>query len=261
MINYILNNKTLIPLNTIMIREIMRFARIWTQTILPPLITTLLYFLIFGSLIGPRIGDMQGIAYVDYIAPGLIMMAIISNAYGNVSASFFSVRFQRSIEEMLVSSTPNYIIMLGFIMGGVARGICVGAVVTLVAMFFAHIKVHSIFIICSMVFLSSLLFSLAGFTNALFAKKFDDIAIIPTFILTPLTYLGGVFYSISLLPPFWQKVSVINPIVYLVNAFRYGFLGVSDVSIGMAFFIIILFIVSLFLLNLYLFNKGVGIRQ
>ena len=252
---------TLIALNTIVIKEITRFTRIWTQTILPPTISMALYFVIFGSLIGPRIGTMNGFNYIEYIAPGLIMMAIINNSYGNVVSSFFGAKFQKHIEEMLVAPIPNIIILIGFVTGGVARGICVGIVVTLVALFFTKLSLHSLGITIAVVLLTSIAFSLGGFINAIFAEKFDDIAIVPNFILAPLIYLGGVFYSIDMLPEFWQRISGLNPILYMVNAFRYGILGESDINIINAFTILIIFILVLFSISLHLLNKGTGIKN
>lgn len=249
-----------IAFETIVIREIRRFMRIWVQTLLPPAITMTLYFVIFGRLVGSRVGDMGGYDYMQFIVPGLVMMAVITNAYSNVVSSFFGIKFQRNIEELLVSPVSHLVIVLGFVIGGVARGIIVGAIVTAVSLFFTHLHVTHWFITVSVVVLTAILFSLAGFLNAVFARNFDDISIVPTFILTPLTYLGGVFYSISLLPEFWQWVSKINPILYMVNAFRYGILGVSDVSVGFSFGMIILFIVVFFALAMYLMNQGKGIR-
>ena len=247
--------------NTIVIKEVSRFMRIWVQTIIPPAVSMALYFLIFGNLIGPRIGSMSGFAYIQYIAPGLIMMSIINNSYANVVSSFFGAKFQRHIEEMLVAPIPNFVILAGYITGGIARGIIVGIVVTIVAMFYTKLQIHSYLIIVLVVLMTSILFSLAGFINAVFAKKFDDISIIPTFILTPLIYLGGVFYSINLLPEFWQTVSRLNPILYMVNAFRYGILGVSDIGLLTAFLIIAVFIIILFAFSLYLMHTGKGIKS
>ncbi len=251
----------LIALQIIIYKEIKRFLRIWIQTLIPPAITVVLYFVIFGQLIGSRIGEMGGYDYMQYIVPGLIMMAVITNSYSNVVSSFFGAKFQRSVEEMLVSPLPNYIIIAGFVMGGVARGISVGAIVTVLALFFTKLSVYNMLITISIVVLTAILFSLGGFINAIFANKFDDISIVPTFILTPLTYLGGVFYSIDLLPPFWAMVSKVNPIVYMVNGFRYGILGVSDVGLLEAYSMIALFIALLYGWALYLMNKGVGIRS
>ena len=252
---------TLIALNTIVIKEITRFTRIWMQTILPPTIGMSLYFIIFGSLIGPRIGTMNGFNYMEYIAPGIIMMAIINNSYGNVVSSFFGAKFQKHIEEMLVAPIPNIVILIGFVTGGVARGILVGIVVTIVALFFTKLNLHSLSITIAIVLLTSITFSLGGLINAIYAEKFDDIAIIPTFVLAPLIYLGGVFYSIDMLPEFWQKISSLNPILYMVNAFRYGVLGESDINIYHAFIILTFFILILFFISLYLLNKGTRIKN
>lgn len=245
---------------TILRKEIKRFTRIWVQTLLPPAITMILYFVIFGKLIGSRIGDMSGFSYIEFVAPGLIMMAVITNAYANVSSSFFSAKFQRSIEELLVSPTPNYIILLGYVMGGVARGVAVGLIVTLMSLFFADLHIHHWFTTLFIVLMTSILFSIAGFINAIYANTFDDVSIIPTFVLTPLTYFGGVFYSINLLPEFWQQVSVFNPILHMVNAFRYGMLGISDLNIGMALVGLTLIVVVLFAVALHLLKTGKRLR-
>ncbi len=250
-----------IAYKTIVTKEILRFTRIWLQTILPPAITTSLYFIIFGNLIGARVGAMDGFSYNEYIAPGLIMMAVITNAYSNVVSSFFSAKFQHHIEEMIVSPLPNWLILLGFITGGSVRGLMVGFVVSMVALFFTQLHITHLGIMVAVVALTAILFSLAGFVNGVYAKSFDDISIVPTFILTPLTYLGGVFYSINILPEFWQDISMVNPILYMVNAFRYGILGVSDIDIAAGFLIILGFIAILFTVSLRLLNKGVGLRQ
>jgi ABC-2 type transport system permease protein len=250
-----------IAFKTIVIKEVYRFSRIWLQTIIPPVITISLYFVIFGNLIGSQIGDMDGFRYMDYIVPGLIMMAVITSSYANVVSSFYGCKFHRHIEEMMVSPIPNYLIVLGFITGGMARGMAVGIAVTAVSLLFTSLSFHNLFVIISTVIMTSALFSLAGLINAVFAKSFDDISIVPTFVLTPLTYLGGVFYSISMLPEFWQSVSHINPILYMVNAFRYGFLGVSDINIGLSYAIIIGFIVTLYSYAIYLLRVGYGIRH
>ncbi|MDH4048189.1 MAG: ABC transporter permease [Gammaproteobacteria bacterium] len=250
-----------IGFQTLVRKEFIRVIRIWVQTIVPPAITMTLYFIIFGNLIGRRIGSMDGFDYMQYIAPGLIMMSVITNSYGNVVSSFFGAKFGRHIEEMIVSPMSNVTIILGHVAGGVIRGLLVGSLVTVVALAFTSLKVEHPFVTISIILLSSVVFSLAGFINAVFAKKFDDISIVPTFVLTPLTYLGGVFYSISLLPVFWQKVSLANPILYMVNAFRYGILGVSDIRIGYAYAIIGLFVAGLFGLSLMLMNRGTGIRE
>lgn len=245
---------------TILRKEIKRFTRIWVQTLLPPAITMILYFVIFGKLIGGRIGDMAGFGYIDFVAPGLIMMAVITNSYANVSSSFFSAKFQRSVEEILVSPTPNYIILLGFVTGGVARGMAVGLIVTLMSLGFTELQVQHWFITLFIVLMTSVLFSLAGFINAVYANTFDDISIVPTFILTPLTYFGGVFYSINLLPEFWQQVSVFNPVLHMVNAFRYGMLGITDVHLGLAFAGLTFCVVTLFAIALYLLKNGKRLR-
>ena len=250
-----------IGLKTIVTKEVLRVLRIWVQTIVPPAITMTLYFIIFGNLIGRRIGTMDGFDYMQYIAPGLIMMSVITNSYGNVVSSFFGAKFGRHIEEMIVSPMSNATIILGHVAGGVIRGLLVGAMVTMIALAFTSLQVKHPLITISMVLLTSIVFALAGFINATFARKFDDISIIPTFVLTPLTYLGGVFYSISLLPEFWQQVSRGNPILYMVNAFRYGILGVSDISIYTAYAIVSLFVAGLFTACLLLLNHGVGIRE
>lgn len=246
---------------TIVIKEVRRFTRIWAQTLLPPAITMTLYFIIFGNLIGSRIGEMGGFDYMEFIVPGLIMMSVITNSYGNVVSSFYSTKFQRNIEELLVSPTPNWVILSGYVVGGVSRGLAVGVIVTLLSLFFTSLQVHNLAVMVVVVLLTSTLFSLGGFINAMFANSFDDISIIPTFILTPLTYLGGVFYSIQLLPEFWQGVSQLNPILYMVNAFRYGILGVSDINIGVAFGMIVLFNIILFTVALKLLSAGKGIRH
>ena len=250
-----------VALQTIVTKEFSRIVRIWLQTIVPPAITMTLYFVIFGSLIGRRIGEMDGYDYMQYIAPGLIMMSVITNSYGNVVSSFFGAKFGRHIEEMLVSPMSNATIIIGHVAGGVIRGLLVGGLVTVIALAFTDLDVQHPFITASMVLLASIVFALAGFINAVFAKKFDDIAIVPTFVLTPLTYLGGVFYSISLLPDVWQKLSLLNPILYMVNAFRYGILGASDIDIRHAYLIVSVFVVLLFSVNLALLKRGIGIRE
>ena len=251
----------LVAFETIVIKEVRRFMRIWTQTMLPPVITISLYFVIFGNLVGSRIGEMGGFRYMEFIVPGLIMMAVIQNSYSNVVSSFFSQKFQRSIEELLVAPVPNYVILSGFIAGGMTRGLCVGFIVTLVSLFFADLPLYSLTITISVVLFTSLVFSLGGFINAVFANNFDDISIIPTFVLTPLIYLGGVFYSIELLPPFWQLVSRLNPIFYMVNTFRYGILGTSDIDVAWAFAMLVLFAVLLFGACIWLLRRGTGIRS
>jgi ABC-2 type transport system permease protein len=246
---------------TIVIREFNRIIRIWGQTIVPPAITATLYFVIFGSLIGRRIGDMGGYTYIQYIAPGLIMMSVITNSYGNVVASFFGAKFGKHIEELLVSPLPNWLIVAGYTVGGIMRGLIVGAAVTIITLIFTDLHIHSLAVVFSAVVLSSIVFALAGMINAVFAKNFDQISFIPTFVLTPLTYLGGVFYTITLLPEWAQRISYGNPILYMVNAFRHGFLGVSDVDVRLAYTIMIGAAVALYGTCVWLLNKGVGTRE
>ncbi len=253
--------KYAVALKSLWIKETNRFLRIWVQTLFPPVITMSLYFVIFGNLIGSRIGDMSGFSYISFIVPGLIMMSVITNSYSNVASSFFSAKFQRNVEELLVAPVPNYIIIWGYIGGGVARGLMVGFLVTCVSLFFVELQIFNLPILILSVVFTSILFSLGGLLNAIFARTFDDISIIPTFVLTPLTYLGGVFYSITLLPDFWQAVSHFNPVFYMINAFRYGFLGVADVSVLWSFSVIATFIVLLYSLVMLLLKNGVGIRS
>lgn len=249
-----------VAFSTILVKEILRFSRIWVQTILPSAITTALYFVIFGRLIGERIGPMDGFDYLDFIVPGLVLMAVITNAYANVVSSFYSSKFSRYVEEFLVAPVPNWVILAGFVAGGVARGLAVGVVVTLVALFFTDIEIHSYAVTLLVFMLTAVLFALGGFINAVYANSFDDISIIPTFVLTPLTYLGGVFYSIDMLPTLWQGLSLANPVLYMINAFRYGLLGVSDIPLVVAFAIILGFIVLLTSYSLRLLHRGVGIK-
>lgn len=246
---------------TIVRKEITRILRIWGQTIVPPAITMTLYFIIFGELIGRRIGEMGGFTYMQYIVPGLVIMSVITNSYGNMVSSFFGAKFGKHIEELLISPLPNWIILAGYVTGALTRGMAVGAVVMMVSLFFTLIEVQHPVIMLTVLLLTAVVFALAGMVNAIFAQKFDDIAIIPTFVLAPLTYLGGVFYSISLLPDFWQKVSVFNPILYMVNGFRYGMLGVSDVSLMMTYGVILIAAVILFTSCLILLNRGTGLRS
>lgn len=246
---------------TIVIKECLRFLRIWVQTLIPPIITVALYFVIFGNLVGSQIGNIGEFTYMEFIVPGLVLMALISNSYANVVSSFYGSKFQRNIEEMLISPLPNYLILIGFISGGMARGILVGVAVLLVSLFFSDLNIHSYLVTIVVFILTSILFSLAGMINAIYANSFDDITIIPTFVLTPLTYLGGIFYSISMLPEFWQNVSLINPILYMINAFRYGLLGVSDIPLTHAFIIIIAFIIALFMFSLHLLKTGKGLKH
>jgi ABC-2 type transport system permease protein len=255
-----MSSTTWVGIKTLMRKEVTRIIRIWSQTLLPPAITMTLYFVIFGNLIGSRIGEMGGFDYMSFIVPGLVMMAVITSSYGNMVSSFFGAKFAKHVEELLISPMPNWAILAGYVSGSLFRGLAVGLIVTLISLFFTDIQIHNVWIILSTVVLTSVVFSLGGFINAAFAKKFDDIAIIPTFVLTPLTYLGGVFYSISLLPDFWQKVSLINPVLYMVNTFRYGFLGVSDINVGVAYAIIISFVLILGFISWYILHKGIGLR-
>jgi ABC-2 type transport system permease protein len=254
-------DRYLVAYKTIVGKEVTRFARIWLQTILPAGVSMSLYFIVFGQLIGPRIGEIAGYPYIQYIAPGLIMMSVITNAYSNVVSSFFGSKFQRHIEEMLVAPIPSAIILAGFVTGGMVRGLLVGTVVTAVALLFTELSAHSYAVVAATIVLTSVLFSLGGLINGIFARNFDDTSIIPTFVLTPLTYLGGVFYSIELLPPVWRSVSLANPVLYMVDAFRFGILGVSDVPIALAFAVIVGCVAVLWSWSLYLLNRGVGIRS
>lgn len=256
------NRQLLTAFNTIAYKEARRFLRIWPQTLLPPAITMVLYFVIFGSIIGSRIGEMGGFSYMEYVVPGLIMMSIITNSYGNVASSFYSNKFQRSIEEIMVSPVPDYLMLLGYVSGGVMRGLLVGATVTLLSLFFTSLPLYSLPVTLIAVLLTSILFSMGGMINALFANSFDDISIIPTFVLTPLTYLGGVFYSIGVLPEFWQQLSHLNPILYMVNTFRYGILGYSDgIPVVEALLMLSMLIVAVFCFTLYLLRRGTGLRH
>ncbi len=252
---------TFISLSTIVRKEVTRFLRIWSQTLLPSVVTMTLYFIIFGHFIGSRIQDINGFSYINFIVPGIIMMAVITNSYANVVSSFFSAKFQKNIEEILVSPTPAWAIIVGYCLGGITRGLAVGILVSLVALFFTKLVIHSYLIILAFFLLTTIVFSLMGLLNGIFAKKFDDVAIVPTFVLTPLTYLGGVFYSVKLLPPLWQKISLVNPILYMVNGFRYGFLGYSDIPVYIGLLILIVLMVILFTVNVILIKKGVGLRQ
>ncbi len=246
---------------TILIKEVRRYLRIWPQTLLPPAITMSLYFVIFGTLIGSRIGEMGGFSYMQFVVPGLIMMAVVTNSYSNVVSSFFGSKFNHSVEELLVSPVPNWVILSGFVVGGASRGLLMALIVTLLSLFFADLQVQNLALTVAIVLLTSVLFCLFGFINAVFANNFDDISIVPTFILTPLIYLGGVFYSMDLLPPFWAAVSQFNPLVYVINGFRYGVLGVSDVDIRFSFGMILLFTVAAYTYCVHLLNTGKRLRQ
>ena len=256
-----MKSRYLVALKSLMTKEVNRFTRIWLQTLVPPAITMTLYFVIFGNLIGSRIGEMGGMGYMEFIVPGLIMMSVITNSYSNVASSFFSSKFQRNVEELLVAPVPTYIIIAGYVGGGVARGLLVGLIVTLVSLAFVDLQLHNVAVLVLTVLLTSILFSLGGLINAVLARSFDDISIIPNFVLTPLTYLGGVFYSISLLPEFWQGVSKFNPIIYMVNAFRYGFLGISDIPLTQAFAVIGIFVALLYTIAYRMISRGIGLRS
>ena len=251
----------LVALQTIVVKEVLRFTRIWVQTVLPPAITMALYFVIFGNLIGSQISAMDGFSYIDYIGPGIILMAIISHSYANVVSSFYGAKFQRHVEELLVSPTPSYVILTGFVLGGTMRGLVVGSIVTLVSLLFTSLHVQHPLVLIGTVLMTSVIFSIAGLINAVYANSFDDISIIPTFILTPLSYLGGVFYTIKMLPEFWQQVSLLNPILYLVNAMRFGMLGVSDIELTTSFLIMGVFVLVLGTFALVLLERGVGIKS
>lgn len=256
----IIFKKNMIALQTISRKEVVRFMRIWSQTLLPPAITMTLYFIIFGKLIGSQIHNIQGYSYMQYIVPGVTMMSIMTSAYANTASSFFGAKFSKSIEEMLVSSMPNYVILLGYTLGGALRGLLVGIIVMGIGFSFTHIHIHHFWTVFAMGILSSLVFSLGGLLNGIFAKKFDDVSFIPTFVLTPLTYLGGVFYSTNQLPPFWQNISILNPILNIVSTFRYGMLGTSDINVNIGFFMISTLFIVLFVWCLYLMEKGIGLR-
>ena len=251
----------LIAFATIVRKEIRRLFRIWTQTFVPPVITMSLYLLIFGHLIGPRIADMNGYAYIQFIAPGLVMMSAINNAYMNVVSSFFSAKFMKNVEELLIAPVSNHTIILGYCCGGIIRGIIVGILISIVTLGFTHLKIHHTLTVILSIFSAAAIFSLAGFINAVFARSFDSMAIVPTFILTPLTYLGGIFYSIDILPSFWQHVSYYNPMFYLINTFRYGILGVSDVNIHFALLTMLLIVGLLYGFCYYLMVRGIGIKE
>ena len=253
--------KLMVAYLTIVRKESSRFLRIWPQTLLPSVMTTTLYYVIFGTFIGSQIRPIEGYSYIQYIVPGLVMMAVITNAFTNVASSFFSAKFQRQIEELLVSPVSPLVVIAGYVTGGVLRGLLVGVLVLGVSLFFTHLTLHSLFFMLLFIFLTALLFSLAGLLNAIYAKDFDGVSIVPTFVLVPLTYLGGVFYSVSMLPPFWKTVSQLNPILYMVNGFRYSFLGISDANVTFSLLILIIVTAFLFWANLSLFKTGWGLRS
>lgn len=251
---------TYIALQTLVTKEILRFTRLWSQTLLPPAITMSLYFLIFGKFIGSQIREIDGFSYIQFIVPGLVLMSIMTSSYANTTSSFFLAKFNKSIEEMLVSPMPNLTILVGYMLGGALRGIAVGAIVLFISFLFTHVPIAHPFAVLSMALLSSMVFSLGGLINGIYAKRFDDISFIPTFVLTPLTYLGGVFYSIDQLSPGWRKVSMLNPILNMVDTFRFGILGASDLSPYYGFSLVSMFFILLFTWALVLLRKGVGIK-
>ena len=249
---------------TMVRKDVVRMFRIWVQTFLPSVMTSVLYFAVFGSILGSRIGTMQGVSYMSFVVPGLVMLAIVTSSYANTSFSFFSSKFfARSIDEILVSPTPPWLLIAGFISGGIVRGVLVGALVLIVSLFFTHLvlSINNLFVILFFAVLTALIFSLAGLVNGIYAKSIDGINIVPTFVLTPLVYLGGVFYSISTLPPLVQVLSHFNPVFYLINGFRYGFLGISDVSIGAATLVLVALVAVLIGINLYFLKTGMGLKQ
>ncbi|MFD2307168.1 ABC transporter permease [Enterococcus termitis] len=256
-----MSNLYFTALKSLAVKETNRYLRIWVQTLVPPVITTSLYFIIFGKMIGGRIGEMGGFSYMEFIVPGLIMMSAITSSYSNVSSSFFSQKFQKNIEELLVAPVPTHVIIWGFVFGGLGRSVLVGTLVTMISLFFVPLHVYSWFMVIVTLLMTAILFSLAGLLNGIFAQSFDDVSIVPTFVLQPLTYLGGVFYAISMLPPFWQAVSKINPIVYMISGFRFGFLGTEDVPVALSLAILVLFIVVLYAICWYLIDKGRGLRS
>ena len=245
---------------TIVRKEVLRIMRIWSQTLLPSVVTVSLYYVVFGTFIGSQIAPIHGFSYIQFIVPGLIMMAVITNAYSNTVSTFFGAKFQRNLEEILVSPMPDWVVVLGFMSGGVVRGLMVGALVLATSLFFTHLVIFNLAIVCASILLTCVVFSLLGLLNGIFAKTFDGVSIVPTFVLTPLTYLGGVFYSVDRLPPFWHQVSLYNPILYMVNIFRFGFLGVSDVPVLWSFLSLMLLAASLFATILILFKKGIGLK-
>ncbi len=251
----------LIALQTILRREILRFMRIWSQTLLPPAITMCLYFLIFGKFIGSQLSNIHGYTYIQYIVPGLVMMSAMTNAYANTASSFFLTKFNKSIEEMIVSPMPNVITLLGFTFGGTLRGLIVGTIVLLIAFLFTHVPLEYPLVMVMMAVLASILFALGGVINAIYAKRFDDVSFIPTFVLTPLTYLGGVFYSVQQLPSFWRSISLCNPILVIVDTFRYGLLGISDVNVYAGFGLVVGLVIVLFFWAWLLLSKGTGIKM
>jgi ABC-2 type transport system permease protein len=238
-----------------------RIMRIWSQTLLPPVVTSSLYFIVFGSFIGSQLAPIHGFTYMQFIVPGLIMMSVITSSYSNTVSTFYFAKWTKTLDELLVSPTPNWVVIAGYVSGGVLRGLLVGVLVLVVSMFFTHLAIFNVFVVIAAILLTSILFSLGGLINGVFAKGFDGISIVPTFVLTPLTYLGGIFYSISQFPEIWQKVSLANPILYMVNAFRYGFLGVSDIPLWECFAVLIGFLLVFLVILLWLFRNGIGLKN
>lgn len=254
-------DKILIAYYTMLRTELVRIVRIWSQTLLPPVITSSLYFVVFGAFIGSQLAPIDGYSYMQFIVPGLIMMQVITSSYANTVSMFYFAKWTRTLDEILVSPTPNWVVIVGFVSGGVLRGLIVGFLVLVVSLFFTHLSLYSVPVLLSAIVLTSIMFSLGGLINGVFAKGFDGITIVPTFVLTPLTYLGGIFYSIQQFPQFWQQVSLANPILYMVNAFRYGFLGISDISLAICFSVLIGFILLFLLVTLWLFREGIGMKN
>lgn len=242
-------------------KETVRIIRIWSQTLLPPVVTTSLYFVVFGTFIGSQLQPIDGYSYIQFIVPGLIMMSVITSSYMNTVSTFYFAKWTKNLEEVLVSPTPDWIVILGFVTGGVIRGLLVGTLVLIVSLLFTHLTIVNIAVLLSALILTSVLFSFAGLINGMYAKGFDGISIVPTFVLTPLTYLGGIFFSIEQFPPFWQTVSLFNPILYMVNAFRYGFLGITDVSLQICFAVLVGFTAFFIIVTIYLFKKGIGMKN
>ena len=252
--------KQLTAFYTMLRNDFVRIIRIWSQTLLPPIVTTSLYFIVFGTFIGSQLAPIHGLKYIQFIVPGLIMMSVITSSYMNTVSTFYFAKWTKTLDEILVSPMPDWLVIFGFVSGGVMRGLMVGALVGVVGLFFTHLAIHNIVALVAALVLTSVLFSLAGLINGAFAKSFDGISIVPTFVLTPLTYLGGIFFSISQFPPIWQKVSLFNPILYMINAFRWGFFGVSDINILTCFGVLIGFILLFLIVLLWLFRRGIGVR-
>ncbi len=253
--------KQFVAFYTMLRGDFVRIIRIWSQTLLPPVVTTSLYFVVFGTFIGSQLQPIQGLSYIQFIVPGLIMMSVITSSYMNTVSTFYFAKWTKTLDEVLVSPMPEWLVIVGFVSGGVMRGLLVGVLVGIVGLFFTHLAIHNLFVLVAALVLTSILFSLGGLINGVFAKGFDGISIVPTFVLTPLTYLGGIFFSISQFTPFWQNVSLFNPILYMINAFRWGFFGVSDINIWVCFGVLIAFIAVFLGILLWLFRRGMGVRN